>query len=272
MLIVFVGIGFLAQMIDGALGMGFGVTSNAFLLCFGVTPAAAGASIHISKIFTSGFSSFKSLRKKDINIKLFKSLVFPGVLGGILGAFLLSIVSIERAKPLIAIYLFFLSFFIINKAFRKFEEENVHNHFYKIIFLKKHLDNLLGCFRCKKEIKNNLFIRVLGGIGGFLDSFGGGGWGPLVTSTLISKKHNPNRTIGAAVSADFFVNLSASITFLIMLKFLASWYSLFGLLLGGALAAPMASVLRHRTAPRSLMLFIGLTILAISIFVFMTSI
>jgi uncharacterized membrane protein YfcA len=272
MLIVFIGIGFIAQMIDGALGMGFGVTSNTLLLCFGVTPAAASASVHVSKIFTSGLSGIRHWKTSNLNKKLFWNLVIPGVIGGVLGAYLLSVYNGEKIKAFVAIYLFFIGFFIVNKAFRKFEEEETHNHFYKISFIKEHINNLLSCFQYKKKEKTSLFVRILGGIGGLIDSIGGGGWGPLTTSTLISEKHNPKHTIGSAIFADFFITFAISITFFATVGFLNSWYAIVGLLLGGAIASPMSSVMHHRIAPRSLMFFVGLLIMTISLFVFVTSV
>jgi len=271
MLIVFAGIGFIAQMIDGGLGMGFGITSNAIMICFGATPAISSASVHVSKIFTSGISGARHWKTGNVSKRLFWNLMIPGVVGGALGAYLLSVIDGERIKPFIAIYLFFLGIAITNKAFRKLEEEDTTNHFYKINFIGEHLQNLLTCFKYQKARENPYFARVLGGIGGIIDSIGGGGWGPIITSTLISKKHDPKHSIGSAISAEFFITLAASVTFFIMLGFLSSWYAVFGLLIGGAIAAPMSSVMHHRIAPRSMMLIVGLSVIVMSLIIFVRS-
>ncbi len=272
MMIVFAGVGFIAQMIDGGLGMGFGITSNTILLCFGVTPAMASASVHVSKVFTSGLSGMRHWKTGNVSKKLFWNLMIPGVVGGVLGAYFLSIIDGEKIKPFIAAYLFFLGVMVIKKAFRKLEEEDVHNHFYKITFVGKHIEKMFAFFSCQGVSKKPCFARMLGGIGGIIDSIGGGGWGPIITSTLISKDHNPKHSIGSAISAEFFITLAVSITFLITLGFLSTWYAVVGLLIGGAIAAPMSSVLRHRMAPRSLMLIVGLTIVTMSAIVFIRSV
>ncbi len=272
LLIVFAGVGFVAQMIDGGLGMGFGITANAVLLCFGVTPAAASASVHVSKIFTSGISGVRHWKTENISKKLFWNLMIPGVVGGVAGAYFLSNIDGDKIKPFIAAYLFFLGIMVTQKAFRKLEEEETNNHFYPIHFIGRNLESLLSCSRDKKVREHPCFARVLGGIGGLIDSVGGGGWGPIVTSTLISKDHNKKHSIGSAISADFFITLATSITFLITLGFLSSWYAVFGLLIGGAVASPMSSVMCHRIAPRSLMLITGLSIVGMSFFVFVRSV
>ncbi|MDQ3291324.1 MAG: sulfite exporter TauE/SafE family protein, partial [Bacteroidota bacterium] len=148
--------GFLAQMVDGALGMAYGLTSTTFLLTFGIPPAAASASVHASEIFTSGASGLMHLKLKNVNKKLFRLLLIPGVTGAVLGAYILS--SLEAynyiMKPLVAIYTLVLGILIIIKAFRP----------------------------KRKRLKSSR-IGPLAIFGGFMDSVGGGGWGPVVSST-----------------------------------------------------------------------------------------
>ena len=161
--------GFVAQMIDGALGMAYGVTSATFLLTIGVPPSAVSASVHASEIFTSGVSGYMHLKFGNVNSKLFKKILIPGVIGAISGAYLLT--SLEKyiyiIKPLVAVYTLILGILIIQKA------------------LKKRIE--------KRPIRQ---IGWLAFAGGSLDSIGGGGWGPIVTSTLINNGRSPRFVIG----------------------------------------------------------------------------
>ncbi|MBL7883558.1 MAG: TSUP family transporter, partial [Bacteroidia bacterium] len=185
-LLIFIAGGFVAQMVDGSLGMAYGLTATTFLLSFGVTPAAASASVHASEIFTTGASGLSHLRFKNVNTKLFKHLLIPGIIGAIIGAYILS--SAENysgyIKPIVSIYTLVLGVTIIIKAIRKLNE--------------------------KKKIKR---IGVLAFFGAFLDSIGGGGWGPIVSSTLIARGRNVRYTIGSVNLAEFFITLASSVTF-----------------------------------------------------------
>ena len=178
--------GFIAQMIDGALGMAYGVTATTFLLSVGITPAAASASVHASEVFTSGVSGYMHLKFGNVNSKLFKTLVIPGIIGAVLGAYVLS--SLEEyssyIKPIVSIYTLFLGVIIIRKALIKRME--------------------------KRQLKR---VGLLALFGGYLDSIGGGGWGPIVSSTLIASGRHPKYTIGSVNLTEFFVSLASSITF-----------------------------------------------------------
>lgn len=166
--------GFVAQLIDGSLGMAYGVSASTFLMSFGVPPAAASASIHTAEIFTSGISGLSHLKFRNVNKKLFRSLLIPGVLGAIAGAYILT--SFEEynniIRPIVAVYTLILGIVIIRKA--------------------------LLARRQKSKTRN---IPALAAFGGFMDSVGGGGWGPIVASTLIAKGRNPRYTIGSITSA-----------------------------------------------------------------------
>jgi uncharacterized membrane protein YfcA len=178
--------GFIAQMIDGSLGMAYGVSASSFLLSFGISPAASSASVHTAEIFTSGVSGLTHLKFQNVNKKLFKSLLIPGMLGAIAGAYILY--SLEDynyiIRPIIAVYTLLLGLAIIRKA-----------------FMAK---------RKKRKTKN---VPALASFGGFMDSIGGGGWGPIVTTTLIARGRHPRYTVGSVNLAEFFVSLASSLTF-----------------------------------------------------------
>lgn len=228
--------GFIAQMIDGALGMAYGVSATTFLLSFGVSPAAASASVHTSEIFTSGVSGLMHLRFGNVNNKLFKNLLLPGILGAILGAYILS--SLEDysylIKPIVSSYTLILGIVIIRKA--------------------------LAARKRKKKTKN---IGALAITGGFLDSVGGGGWGPIVTSTLLAGGRNARYTIGSVNLAEFFVAFSSSITFIIFLG-LNHFQIILGLILGGMIAAPIAARLSSKLPVKTIMLSVGIVIIIVS--------
>jgi len=229
--------GFTAQMIDGALGMAYGVTATTFLLSFGVTPAASSASVHASEVFTSGVSGLMHLKFGNVNTKLFKSLLIPGVIGAILGAYILS--SFEQynyiIRPLVSSYTLILGVIIIFKALKK--------------------DNI------RKKIKR---IFPLAMIGGFLDSIGGGGWGPIVSSTLIARGKNPRYAIGSVNLAEFFIALSSSLTFVTLIG-LTHWLIIAGLIVGGVIAAPIAAYLANKIPTKSIMILVGIVVIILSL-------
>lgn len=235
--LIFVLGGFIAQMVDGALGMAYGVTATTFLLSFGITPAAASASVHASEIFTTGASGLMHLRFKNVNTKLFRNLLLPGVLGAIVGAYILS--SLEQysgyIKPVISAYTLFLGIVIITKALRKKVE--------------------------KKKIKR---VGRLAFIGAFLDSIGGGGWGPIVSSTLIARGRTVRYTIGSVNLAEFFVTLASSLTFFLVIG-IHHWYVILGLVVGGMIAAPFAGYLTSRIPVRAGLVMVGVTVIVVSL-------
>jgi uncharacterized membrane protein YfcA len=227
--LIFVLGGFIAQMIDGSLGMAYGVSASTFLSSFGVPPAAASASIHTAEIFTSGVSGLSHLKFGNVNKKLFKSLLIPGVIGAIMGAYILS--SFEQynviIRPIVAAYTLLLGIIIIRKAIGKRKE--------------------------KTKTKN---VPALAGFGGFMDSIGGGGWGPIVASTLIAKGRSPRYTIGSVNLAEFFVSLASSLTFFATIG-VAYFQIIAGLILGGIIAAPIAANLTRKLPVKKMMIFVG---------------
>jgi uncharacterized membrane protein YfcA len=229
--------GFIAQMIDGALGMAYGVTATTFLLSVGITPAAASASVHASEVFTSGVSGYMHLKFGNVNSKLFKTLVIPGVIGAILGAYLLS--SLEEytgyIKPIVSVYTLFLGAIIIRKAIIKRQE--------------------------KRQLKKVGWLALFGG---YLDSIGGGGWGPIVSSTLIASGRHPKYTIGSVNLTEFFVSLASSLTFFAVIG-LGYLHVIIGLILGGVIAAPIAARLANKLPVKSMMILVGIVIIIVSL-------
>lgn len=229
--------GFLAQLVDGALGMAYGVSATTFLLSFGISPAAASASVHASEIFTSGVSGLMHLKFGNVRTKLFKKLLLPGIIGAITGAYILS--SLDQyghiIKPLVSAYTLFLGVKILLKAVAK-----------------------------AKKAKPLKRIGPLAFVGAFLDSIGGGGWGPIVTSTLISRGGNPRYTIGSVNLTEFFVTLASSLTFIMMIG-LTHWQIIVGLILGGCVAAPFGAILTKRLNAKTIMIMVGIIVIIVSL-------
>lgn len=233
-------VGFLAQVIDGALGMAYGVSSNTFLLSVGVPPAIASASVHVAETFTTAVSGISHWRLGNVDRDLFKRLIIPGVLGAIVGAYLLSeIVDGNAIKPYISGYLLIMGIVILVKAVRA-------NHV---------------------EQKVTSHISILGAIGGFCDAIGGGGWGPIVTTTLVARGNSTRFTIGSVNSSEFFITFSQSVVFVAALfsDLVTNWTVILGLLLGGVIAAPFAAMVTKRLPVRLLMGMVGVLIILLSI-------
>lgn len=240
-------IGFIAQMIDGALGMAYGVSVTTFLMSLGlpsITPAVASASMHASEIFTTGSSSLVYMKYKNINKKMFKALVWPGVIGAVLGVLTVTFVSKEYfsvIKPLVAVYTLILGILIIRKTFIK---QTV-----------------------KKKITNLYPIALSGG---FLDSVGGGGWGPIVTSSLLAGGRHLRYAIGSAHLSKFFVAVTSTIAFFFMIG-LSHWQVIFGLVIGGMLAAPISIYFSTKIPIKKGLLLVGTLIILISLKTILTS-
>jgi uncharacterized protein len=229
--------GFLAQMVDGSMGMGYGTISTTFLLANGVNPAIVSSRVHTARVFSSGVSGYSHHRFGNINKKLFRTLVIPGVIGALLGASLAFYgqkYSVYVRIPL-SFYTLYLGYFIVKKAFRKKNQQN--------------------------KIKG---AGWLASAGGFMDAFAGGGWGSLVTGTLISKRRNPRYVIGSVCLAEFFVVFASSIAFFIYLKtfFLSD---VAGLIIGGLIAAPIAAKLVGKIPMRTMYIAVGSLVLITSL-------
>jgi hypothetical protein len=236
-ILVFIAVGFFAQMIDGALGMAYGVSSNTFLLSIGVPPAAASASVHMAEVVTTAISGASHWKLGNLDWKLIKRLAIPGVLGAIVGAYLLTQAPGDILKPFISGYLLIMGVVILVKAFgNNHEERKVTSH-----------------------------ISILGVIGGFFDAIGGGGWGPIVTTTLVARGNNPRQTIGSVNFSEFFVTFSQSVVFVFTVALGDYWKIILGLLIGGAIAAPLAAFLTRKLPIKALMIAVGTLIIILSI-------
>jgi len=221
--------GFIAQMVDGSMGLGYGTISTTFLLAMGVSPAIVSSRVHSARVFSSGVSGYSHHRFGNINKKLFQVLVIPGCIGAIVGATLAyfgqKYASYVRIP--LSLYTICLGYYILQKAFKKKNP--------------------------KDKVRR---AGWLASAGGFMDAFAGGGWGTLVTSTLISKRKNPRYVIGSVCLAEFFVVLASSITFFILLRHIPL-RDVAGLILGGVVAAPIAARLVGKLPIKAMFIAVG---------------
>jgi len=227
--------GFVAQMIDGMLGMGYGVSATTLLLSFGVSPAVASASVHTAEVVTTGFSGYAHWRAGNVLLPFARKLLIPGVIGGCTGAYILTSIPGGAMKPFIAAYLLVMGLIILAKAWRR----SVH------VGSEKHL-------------------LPLGLAGGFFDAVGGGGWGPIVVGTLLARGNEPRTTIGSVNFAEFFVTFATAATFILTIG-ISGWLPIAGLALGGAIASPIAARLTGRIPARPLMIAVGILIILLSL-------
>lgn len=229
-------IGFAAQLVDGALGMAFGVLSTTSLLAFGVAPATASAVTHVTEIFTTAASGASHVFHHNVNWRLVVRLAPAGMLGGAIGAYILATIDAETIAPLISAYLAGIGLYIVFKAFRPL---------------------------WPREVKDWI-VPWVGAGGGLLDALGGGGWGPIVTGSLIGRGHAPRQVIGSTNLTEFLVTSTVSATFILTLGW-SELSSAAGLILGGVLAAPLGGYLVSRIPTRPLMAGVGLLIVATSV-------
>jgi len=229
-------VGFLAELIDGALGMAYGVSSTTALISAGITPAVASASVHTAEIFITLVSGLSHLKVGNVDWRVSLRLLIPGAIFGGLGAYICSTLG-SSIKPFISLYLLIMGTLILIKALKR------------------------GDYPFKISIRS---IPFLGAIGGFFDAIGGGGWGPLITSTLLAGGHNPRITIGSVNLAEFFVTITEVLVFssLIQIRF---WDIIVGLIVGGVIGAPLGTYICKRTPERLLMGIIGSIIIILSL-------
>jgi uncharacterized membrane protein YfcA len=226
--------GFFAELIASSLGIGYGVIATVFLMSMGVDMAIVSGSVHASEVFSSGAAAYSHQRLGNINKKLFRSLVVPGIIGAILGALVLLIVNEKYAsvvRPFIALYTMFLGIRILYNAFAKKKPERA---------IKK--------------------VGILALCGGFLDSFGGGGWGPLVTGTLISKGRTPRYIVGSSSVSKFFVTVASAFTFFFFIK-LTYIQVILGLIVGGLIAAPLGARLITKLPMKAIFIAVGAAVI-----------
>jgi uncharacterized protein len=213
------------------------VISNTALLWIGVPPAAASAGVHTVEAFTTAVSGVSHVAHRNVNWRLFLRIMIPGVIGGVLGAYVLSNIDAAIAKPFILAYLTGIGVYLLWRSL----------HYPPVA----------------REPK---IVEPLGLAGGFLDAAGGGGWGPVVTSNLLVQGASPRTTIGSVNTAEFFVTVTISATFLSQLGWAAFTTATAGLLIGGVLAAPFGAMLAKRVPARRLMLMVGIVLIVTSLF------
>jgi uncharacterized membrane protein YfcA len=233
---VFIAIGFVAQLVDGALGMAFGIISTSSLLAFGVPPATASAMTHVTEIFTTAASGASHAYHRNIDWRLVARLAPAGMIGGIVGAYILASADAGFIQPIVSLYLAGMGVFIIFKALRPL---------------------------WPREIRDWI-VPIVGAGGGLLDAMGGGGWGPIVTGSLIGRGHAPRTVIGSANLTEFLVTFAISATFVATLGW-SQLSSAIGLIIGGVLAAPIGGFIVSRLPVRPLMVAVGLIIIATSL-------
>lgn len=238
-LLTFALIGFIAQLVDGSLGMAFGVIASSSLLAFGAPPAFASAAVHAAEVATTGISGLSHLWHRNVNGRLLLRLAAAGVVGGAAGAYVLAeLLPEEIVLPLVTIYLFCMAL---------------------LIFVR-----VVG----RGPKRAGVPPVPLGVVGGCLDAIGGGGWGPLVASTLIATGDEPRRSVGTVNAAEFFVTVSVSVAFLVTLDLADYGRIVLGLVIGGAAAAPLAGWLVRVLPPRVTMVLVGVVVLSVSLFNF----
>lgn len=237
MLVPFILIGFAAQLIDGALGMAYGQISSTLLISMGVPPALASAGVHTAETFTTAVSGISHTVHRNVDWRLFFRLVIPGVIGGVLGAYVLTAVDASVAKPFVLAYLTALGVYLFYRGV-------MHRH----------------------TERTPKIVSPLGLAGGFLDAAGGGGWGGIVTSNLLVQGSNPRRTIGTVNTAEFFVTLTISATFLAALGWEAFTTATVGLLIGGVIAAPFGALIAKRVNADRLLTFVGALLTLVSLY------
>jgi uncharacterized membrane protein YfcA len=236
-LVPFILIGFAAQLVDGALGMAYGQISSTLLISLGVPPAAASAGVHTAETFTTAVSGISHVAHRNVDWNLFFRLAIPGVIGGVLGAYVLTAIDAAVAKPFVLAYLTALGIYLFYRGV-------MHRH----------------------TERRPKVVSPLGFVGGFLDAAGGGGWGGIVTSNLLVQGSNPRKTIGTVNTAEFFLTVTISATFLAMLGWKAFTVATTGLLIGGVFAAPLGAWIAKRVNADRLLTFVGALLTLVSLF------
>lgn len=225
-----------AQFVDGAMGMAYGLTASSLLMSFGVPPAVSSATVHAAECFTTGASGISHRIFGNIDKQLFRRLVIPGMAGAVVGAYLLVSLPGEMLRPWISVYLMVMGGVIIYKAFGEFPPRQVTTH-----------------------------IAPLGFFGAGIDAIGGGGWGPIVSSTLIARGNHVRETVGSVNAAEFFVTFAASMAFLATLDFSSQWMVILGLATGGLITAPLGAWACRKIPPRPMMIGVGALIIFLSL-------
>lgn len=236
----YVGAGFMAQLIDGAMSMAYGVTASSLLLGLGLPPATVSSTVHAAECFTTGASAMSHRAFGNIDRSLFFKLLIPGIIGAVTGAYILTTIPGDNIKPWIAAYLFIMGIIIVIKALRN---------------------------NAAKPVTK--YLRPLGFFGAFIDAIGGGGWGPIVATNLLARGNDIRKTVGTVIAVEFFVTLAASLTFLMTIG-LKHIDIIIGLGLGGLLAAPLGAWVVKTLPAKPFMIFVGVFVIALSLYNFVT--
>lgn len=232
-------VGFLAEIVAGSMGMGYGVICTTTLLFLGIPPHAVSASIHSAESFTTAAGSISHIRLKNVSKNLVKRLAVPAVIGAVIGAVSLTYLGeyySKITKSVISFYTLYLGIRILSNVFREKQD---------------------------KKLKKKTNLTKLGLIGGFIDSFAGGGWGPLVTGTLIKNSFTPRFAVGSSTVAKFILTLTAAITFIFTLG-IQHWNIILGLLIGGIVTAPFSAMLTSKLPVKSMFAVIGTLVIVMS--------
>lgn len=233
-----VAVGLVAQAIDGALGMAYGITSSSFLLAVGAPPAMASGATHLAEVFTTGISGVSHLKLGNVRKKLFFSLLLPGIVGALVGVYILGEVDGAVLKPFVSVYLLVMGVYVFAKAFRR-----------------------IGAQRTVQPSR----VVPLAFVGGLMDTTGGGGWGPIVTTSLVGAGSDPRTTIGSVNLAEFFLTVTVAASFLSILDETV-WVLVAGLAAGGLVAAPFAALMTKHLQVKVLLMLVGGLITCISLF------
>jgi uncharacterized protein len=246
--LLFALVGFLAQIVDGALGMAYGVVSSSVLLSFGVPPAAASASVHAAELFTTAASAGSHVWNRNVNWRLFRVLAPVGILGGVVGTYVLTSVDGSVLRPYVAAYLGVIGVYILYRAWRAARPVESHRA---------------------------AVVAPLGLVGGFADAVGGGGWGPVVTTGLVGSGGAPREMIGTVNTVEFFLTFAVSLAFVLALM-TGHWeeadglvqyaWAVGGLIVGGVLAAPLAGYVTRVVPQRTLMIAVGVLVSALAVY------
>jgi uncharacterized protein len=243
-LLPFVLVGFGAQLVDGALGMAFGVICNVLLVAvIGLPPARASANVHIVETFTTAVSGISHAIHGNVDWRLFARLLVPGILGGVAGAYILTNVDGDVIKPVVLGYLIAIGVYLLIRG---------------LLFPPRNQ---------KPKV-----VEPLGLVGGFMDAIGGGGWGPIVTSNLLVQGVEPRRVVGTVNSVEFFLTLTVSATFIYHLGLRDFATATLGLLIGGVFAAPLGAVVAKRIPTRTLLILVGVVLTATSTYGFIRAV
>jgi uncharacterized membrane protein YfcA len=237
-LLPFIAVGFAAQLVDGALGMAFGVISNTLLVAvMGVQPKLASQRVHLVECFTTAASAISHIAHRNVDPKLFLRLVVPGMVGGFFGAYVLSSLDASVVKPFVLIYLTVIGIYLLVRG-----------------------------LAYPPKLKEAKFIAPLGLVGGFLDAAGGGGWGPVVTSNLLIQGADPRKVVGTVNSAEFFLTVTVSATFIYKIGVADLAGATLGLLIGGLLAAPIGAWAAKHVPAKQMLIMVGIVLTATSIY------